>query len=53
MFDNRFINQHRFYYCETGDNEDDVIGNNIDDEIIPYISKFRYVYRSSFDVSHD
>ena len=53
MFNNPFIDQYRFYYSKTGDNEDDVIDNDIDDGIIPYVSMFRHVYRSSFVVSHD
>jgi hypothetical protein len=43
MFDNLFVDQHRFDYYKPSDNEDDV-----DDEIIPLVSKFKDASRSSF-----
>jgi hypothetical protein len=48
MFDNLFVDQHRFDYYKPSDNEDDV-----DDEIIPLVSEFKDAYRSSFVISYN
>jgi len=48
MFNKFFIDQRRFDYYKPSDNKDDV-----DDEIIPFISEFGDAFRSSFVVSHD
>jgi len=48
MFDNLFVDQHRFDYYKPSDNEDDV-----DDEIIPLVSEFEDASRSSFVISHN
>jgi hypothetical protein len=37
MFDNLFVDQHRFEYYEPSDNEDDVDGKDVDDEIIHHV----------------
>ena len=48
IFDNFFVDQHRFDYHKPSDNEDDV-----DDEIIPLVSEFKDAFRYSFVVSYD
>jgi hypothetical protein len=64
MFDNLFVDQHRFEYYEPSDNEDDVDddddvdgddvdGKDVDDEIIHHVSEFGDASRSSFVVSRD
>ena len=59
MFDNLFVDQHRFEYYEPSDNEDDVDddddvdGKDVDDEIIHHVPEFGDASRSSFVVSHD
>ena len=60
MFDNHFVDQHMLDYSkpnenkEDDDDDDDVNAdndndndNNIDNETIPYVPKFKDVYRSS------
>ena len=58
MFNNIFVDQHKFDYSEPSDNEDNEILDpnviiNIDDEIIPYVYEFRDGYGSIFIVSYD
>jgi hypothetical protein len=59
MFDNLFVDQHRFEYYEPSDNEDDVDddddvdGKDVDDEIIHHVPEFGDASRSSFVVSRD
>jgi len=58
MFDNLFVNQYKFDYSKHSDNKDDEMLDsnvkvNVDDEIIPHVSKFRDVSGYSFVVSHD
>jgi len=63
MFDNSFVDQHRFNYSEPIDNGDDDTldlnvmmndgDNDVNDEIIPHISEFMDAFRSSFVVSND
>jgi len=57
MFNNIFIDQHKFNYSEPSDNEDNEILDpnviiNVDDEIIPHVHEFRDGYRSTFIVSY-
>lgn len=58
MFDNSFVNQYKFDYSKPSDNKDDEMLDpnvkvNVDDKIIPYVSKFRDVSGYSFVVSHN
>lgn len=65
MFDNSFTSQHRFYYSELNNNEEDDmldlnmienIDNNVgndDDEIISHVPKFKHASKSTLVVSHD
>ena len=48
MFDNPFVDHHRIDYSKSSDSED-----NVDDEIILYVSEFRDAFWSNFVVSHD
>jgi hypothetical protein len=66
IFDNLFVDQHRFDYSEPSDNEDDDtldpnmtvninedVNNDVDDKFIPLVPEFEDVYGYSFVVSHD
>jgi len=62
MFDNSFINQHRFDYSESSDNEDDEtldlnIIINIDDDagdkIIPHVHEFENASGFCYTSSHN
>ena len=65
MFDNLFVNQHKFDYSEPIDNEDDdTLQQNMtinidvdvvdddDGKMIPLVPEFEYVFRSSFVIYH-
>jgi len=57
MFDNLFVDQHRFNYSKSSDNENDDtlylnMTLNVDGEIILSIPKFENASWSSFGVSH-
>jgi len=55
MFDNFFVDQHRFEYYEPSDNDDDDDDDDddVDDEIIHHVPEFGDASRSSFVVSRD
>jgi len=62
MFDNSFINQHRFDYSESSDNEDDEtldlniiinIHDDAGDKIIPHVPEFENASGFSYTSSHN
>jgi len=61
MFDNPFVDQYKFDYSESSENENDEmlelnmivnIDDDVNDEIINHVHEFGDASRSSFVVSH-